>query len=179
VAEDLVGKKFGKLTVLARKPNVEHHTEWLCQCECGNQKVFNGGNLRAGQTTSCGCLRNKGSAAKRLYGWYTQNAKRRGISWDLTFEQFKEITSSKCHYTGRLPSNIIKRAGGDVYAYNGVDRIDNTKGYFLENCVPCCSEVNYAKRVMGYFDFIKLCEDITTCQRTNLLQSSKGTEVHV
>lgn len=52
------------------------------------------------------------------------------------------------------------------YWYNGVDRVDNTKGYTLENCVTCCAEANYAKRALSYADFIKLCEDITQCQKT-------------
>lgn len=55
---DLVGQKFGRLTVLERAENDRHHkTRWLCQCECGDQKVISGDLLRNGKTTSCGCFR--------------------------------------------------------------------------------------------------------------------------
>lgn len=60
---NLVGKKVGKLTVLApagqRGRNCDYF--WLCQCECGNTKVVRGAMLQRSQypIRSCGCLRNK------------------------------------------------------------------------------------------------------------------------
>jgi len=57
-AIDLTGQRFGKLTVLKR--DYEHQkgrtAYWLCQCDCGKQKVIDGANLRRGQTKSCGCI---------------------------------------------------------------------------------------------------------------------------
>ncbi len=29
--------------------------------------------------------------------------------------------------------------------YNGIDRVDNSKGYILSNCKPCCGHCNYIK----------------------------------
>lgn len=60
--ESLVGRKFGKLTVLERAEDYivpktkQHQFCWLCQCECGNQKVVRGSTLKNGKTTSCGCV---------------------------------------------------------------------------------------------------------------------------
>lgn len=31
---------------------------WLCQCECGNTTIVQGGNLRSGNTKSCGCIKS-------------------------------------------------------------------------------------------------------------------------
>ncbi len=42
---------------------------------------------------------------------------------------------------------------GDEYAHNGVDRLDNAKGYTLENSVPCCKHCNIAKRSMTVDEF--------------------------
>jgi hypothetical protein len=50
---EMVGKKFGKLTVIERVNG--HASKWLCRCDCGNNKVVFGGNLRRGHTQSCGC----------------------------------------------------------------------------------------------------------------------------
>lgn len=48
----LVGKKFGRLTVLRRWAGVH----WECRCECGLETTVLGGNLTRGNTRSCGCL---------------------------------------------------------------------------------------------------------------------------
>lgn len=36
---------------------------WVCLCECGNEKIISGKNLRNGHTQSCGCL-NKDNVSK-------------------------------------------------------------------------------------------------------------------
>ena len=50
----MVGKTFGKLTVLESAGSVKGHAKWLCRCSCGNETVVDGGNLRSGHTSSCG-----------------------------------------------------------------------------------------------------------------------------
>jgi hypothetical protein len=57
---DEIGNRYGKLGVIAdigrdRNGNVL----WLCKCDCGNETVVAGNNLRRGRTQSCGCLRKK------------------------------------------------------------------------------------------------------------------------
>lgn len=59
-----IGNKYGKLTVLEKASRPEGRPAgayWLCQCECGNQKVIRGADLRAGSVNSCGCLYGKHS----------------------------------------------------------------------------------------------------------------------
>ena len=58
---DLIGQKFGKLTVIA--DSGKRHNGgmiWTCQCECGNIKDVRADALKAGTIMSCGCLRSKG-----------------------------------------------------------------------------------------------------------------------
>ena len=53
---NLIGQRFGKLIVLERAENDKFgKTRWLCQCDCGNQKIINGSSLLRGLTVSCGC----------------------------------------------------------------------------------------------------------------------------
>lgn len=58
---DLTGKRYGRLVVLG--PVMEEDgislKGWKCQCDCGNICVCQKGNLRAGVTKSCGCLRKE------------------------------------------------------------------------------------------------------------------------
>lgn len=57
---DLTGIKFGRLTVLERSENDKHgNTQWLCACDCGNQKICLGRSLKRGATQSCGCLHSE------------------------------------------------------------------------------------------------------------------------
>ena len=58
--QDLVGQRFGKLTVIGREENSKHgNARWLCLCDCGNKKIIAAGNLRSGHTQSCGCYRKE------------------------------------------------------------------------------------------------------------------------
>ena len=130
---------------------------WLCKCECGTEKNYRGSHLRSGHTKSCGCL-NKypfGIAnMRRVMNRYEENAQIKGLEYNLTEKQFAEITQRNCHYCGARPNNITKSArlnGG--YKYNGIDRIDNDKGYTIDNVVPCCKTCNSAKGILTTQEF--------------------------
>ena len=46
---NLKGKRFGKLTAQYRvEDGVRGYAKWLCQCDCGNQKVCTAQQLKAG-----------------------------------------------------------------------------------------------------------------------------------
>lgn len=57
--KDLTGAKFGRLTVLGLDHVANRKSYWLCQCECGAQKVIRADNLHSNTgrpvTLSCGC----------------------------------------------------------------------------------------------------------------------------
>lgn len=59
---DMIGKTFGKLTVIERAEdevlsNGHKAVRYRCRCKCGNTTVVRGTALRSGKTTSCGCSR--------------------------------------------------------------------------------------------------------------------------
>lgn len=59
-AIDLIGHKFGRLTVIERSSNDKQgKPQWLCKCECGNEVIVRGYILKRGDTTSCGCLQKE------------------------------------------------------------------------------------------------------------------------
>ena len=156
---DLTGRKFGKLMVIKRNyPNRQNgHLMWLCKCECGKEKIVSGWYLKSGHIKSCGCLKRLilGLANMRLlFRAYKSSAKKRGYSFELTEKQFKELTQQDCFYCGAKPSNIYNFNGyfGE-YIYNGIDRIDNNKGYVIDNVVPCCKRCNHAKNNLTLREF--------------------------
>lgn len=54
---EMIGRTFGRLTVLAYVGSVQHKRKYQCHCACGSQAIANGWNLRNGHHTSCGCMR--------------------------------------------------------------------------------------------------------------------------
>lgn len=62
-------------------------------------------------------------------------AKRRGLSWNLSLEQYAQLVNQPCTYCNEKK---IERGVG-------LDRIDNSKGYEIENVLPCCSNCNYTR----------------------------------
>ncbi len=64
--KDLIGKKFGLLTVLQFVgKNRQGNATWLCKCECGAEIVAPGGGLQSGHTKSCGCFRREMTSKRR------------------------------------------------------------------------------------------------------------------
>jgi hypothetical protein len=51
----LVGQKFGKLTVLAEDGSLGKDLAVICECECGNTYRGRAYALKSGNTKSCGC----------------------------------------------------------------------------------------------------------------------------
>lgn len=85
---DLTGITFGRLTVIERDKN--NSKNWICGCSCSNPpiiKSFAGGNLKSGQTTSCGCFqRENASLMNKRYNKYDLSGEY-GIGFDRTDER--------------------------------------------------------------------------------------------
>ena len=57
--QNLVGKVFGHLTVIAKSDErgTQNEYKWLCRCDCGRLTTVSTGQLNSGQTTSCGHIK--------------------------------------------------------------------------------------------------------------------------
>lgn len=146
---DVTGKRFGKLLVLKRISNRGKKVRWLCRCDCGNKTELDSWGLRK-QTKSCGCLLRlpkEEASFNLLLSTYRQGAKKRGYIWDLSKEKFRGITKQNCFYCGVAPKKCYQTTRGlnGRGFFNGIDRIDNNKGYTEDNIVPCCGTCNKAK----------------------------------
>lgn len=92
------------------------------------------------------------SARRILLNRYRANARYRGYVWNLTEEEFFSAVSLPCSYCGIMPSAKVSYRDCDVF-YNGIDRIDNSKGYEPDNILPCCKICNQAKHTLPFSDF--------------------------
>lgn len=57
--KNIIGKKYGKLTVMSFVKVLNGDSRWLCKCDCGNMKELYGYNIKNGSTISCGCVSKK------------------------------------------------------------------------------------------------------------------------
>ncbi len=167
--------KFTRLTVIKRDysdPRNKKQPMWLCRCDCGIEKLVAGYKLRSGSTKSCNCYRNTLLAKERRFGsgyanmrelfrCYKKSAKKRNYKFELEESYFQKLTKENCFYCGKEPMQVKnnKECFGK-YIYNGIDRIDNAKGYTIDNVVACCKICNSAKNNMTMVKFKQWIKDI-------------------
>jgi hypothetical protein len=106
----------------------------------------------------------------KVLGSYKYAAKKRGLTFELTDEQVRNLTKSECFYCGVPPAstartNTHEKSSGyskanSSYTYNGIDRKDNTVGYVESNVVACCAQCNMAKGTYTIEEFIDLAKRI-------------------
>ena len=139
---DLIGKRFGRLTVLeiASKDKWGHY-KWLCKCDCGNSIIVRGDNLKSNITASCGCL-NKDLVKKRM----TIHGKVKSVEYKcwsgIKARCLNENYPKYKNYGGRgitvcerwLKFENFYKDMGERQERLSLDRIDNNKGYCKENC---------------------------------------------
>lgn len=172
---DLIGHRFHSLLVIDRVISKKNRSRWLCRCDCGKTTIATGTSLRNGHKKSCGCryqlsfTHKDGTLCRSLWGTYKSLAKKRGYDFSLDFETFQSLTKQNCFYCGKEPSQVLKpREYGtqEPYIYNGVDRVDNTKGYNVNNTVPCCGMCNSFKSNYSKEQFIEHCNNIYNFQNS-------------
>lgn len=90
---------------------------------------------------------------EKVFRQYEYKAKQRNLTFSLKPDEFESLVNSACFYCGEYPSM-------------GIDRKDNRCPYVTWNCVPCCVECNFMKRVMLPHRFIYRAERIAKHQES-------------
>jgi hypothetical protein len=166
---DLLGQRFGYLVVL--KSGGVGSNKWSCHCDCGNTIAVYTSNLTSGHTTSCGCkngLSPTAHAVRKLFEIYKLNAKTRSYAFDLTIEQFTSLIFLRCHYC-KIEPRTVMNTNRTTLLWNGVDRVDNSIGYTIDNCVTCCELCNHMKGTLNENEFLISVYKIFTTQYPDLL----------
>lgn len=164
-----IGSKVGRLTILKTFQKVfggRKYTQYECICDCG--KLVNTALIAV---KSCGCLQKEKlversrkqmgfASTTAVLSYYKRNAKNRNLEWNLSREEFSKIVQGSCYYCNSSPNNVFAMKSGDKLIRNGIDRLDNTKGYTLTNCVSCCKICNRAKGSLPLDEFLKWINNI-------------------
>jgi len=164
-----VGDKFGDLTVITVNDQKRNHNGkrfWVSkvQCICGE--------IEYSTSTKIATYKNKCGRKHTNYGIARYNiiitnirgnAIDRRIEWKLPLYIASLIIRSNCFYCNCEPSNIFRRYIGikpvETF-YNGIDRIDSSQGYTIENSVPCCKACNTAKFTSSMETFLNRVQRI-------------------
>jgi len=90
---------------------------------------------------------------------YLQTVQRHNKRWEgespLSFEDFRALVVLECTWCGHLGSNKWHDThkgvtySDTILRINGLDRIDCTKGYVLDNCRVACKFCNCARNTMS------------------------------
>lgn len=156
---DMTGRVIGRLSVIEECGRDKHgKVLWRCRCECGNEVIVLGYNLRNEHTTSCGCYNRErtveahtthGMHKTRLYYVWTAMLQRAGV--------YKGASEKvKCNYQDRgidvCDEWLVFENFRDWALTHGykeglqIDRRDNDKGYCPENCRWVSSRENTNNR---------------------------------
>jgi hypothetical protein len=186
---DLEGRVFSRLTAirLHHVEKREHYmrTFWECRCECGKIVVVRRDGLLRGNNRSCGCINEVVIRKKpgnldhvmstKIYNNYKSRAKKMGVSFTLSKDEFFELLLKNCYYCGAVPNNIATRKClNDKFKYGGVDRIDSSRGYDKDNVVPCCKYCNVAKMDFPVNEFFSMIKRV---YEKNHLENYKSTMI--
>lgn len=138
---DLIGKKFGRLTVTRRAPSVGDKSRWFCVCSCGTERNVSQSNLITGKAKSCGCLRAEiHSARSKTHG--RSRTSLHNIWWGMIQRCANENNPNYKNYGGRGISvcerwmnfeNFLQDMG-ERPGHLSIDRIDNNGNYEPGNC---------------------------------------------
>lgn len=137
-----IGKRFGRFIVLDLGDRIPSgRIRLVCKCDCGSIKQVSAGNLNNGRSQSCGCLMREMASERATH---RKSYSPEWSAWrNMVQRCTKPTNKSYAYYGGRgitvcddwLKFDNFWRDMGDKPSTDyQIDRIDNNKGYFKENC---------------------------------------------
>lgn len=180
--EDLVGSQVGWLRVVAftrKVPKGSRNTYYYkCLCACGQEVELTRWKLITKHTGSCGCRKNRKGANAPSWRGYEEigskfwsdiatRARKKELEFTLSIEEAWQLfqgQGARCALSG-LPLTMTDQWDNKARKYVGtrtasLDRIDNTKGYTLENVHWVHKDINQMKSDLTVGDFIRYCRHV-------------------
>lgn len=143
--KNMIGKRFGRRIVtkfLGRINPKNRYYYWECMCDCGKISIRPGSALRSGNANSCGCAK-----IEHLKSLAKHNMAKTRIyrSWSAMIQRCTNPNTPGWERYGGRGIRVCKKwkdsfccfykEMGDTYRDDlFLERIDNNKGYFKNNC---------------------------------------------
>lgn len=140
--DDLVGKRFGKLTVIKKEQeSIGKPIKWVCKCDCDNIHKVSGSHLINEKIKSCGCIRYESKVDYEIFDSYVIGKTLNGNTFQVDVEDYQLIKEfnwlvDKEGYIVATRNNkrvimshlIMKPNSGQVVDHIDHDTSNNKKG---------------------------------------------------
>lgn len=172
---ELLGYEQGYLTVLGMPEPTGHAISWVVYCsKCDNTKRMLSHVITNKDTRSCGCLaksygkdnpnwKGVGDFPRSFLGYLRQNAKSRGLKFDLTLEYLWDLylqQDRRCPITSEVLTIEFRKGNRIKGSTLSLDRIDPAVGYVSGNVWWVHSDVNFMKYTLTEDRFRELCRKV-------------------
>jgi len=132
--------------------------QWRCDvCGALGQCKYSS-LIKAARCPSCPRPHLRKRPFETLYHRVVHASNKRGISLEITYEEFLQFTTvANCHYCGARVKWVPHwTQDSQARAYN-LDRIDNDKGYSVDNCVVACTRCNLGRnKHFSYHEWVMM-----------------------
>jgi hypothetical protein len=130
-----------------------------CLCDCGKTHTASRFAVTSGNTKSCGCLKLKscsinglsnkthGMSYRDFYGSYSKMLYRCNNKDSERYRDYGGRGIKVCKEWQDSPTNFLRDMGERPSKKHSIERVDNERGYFKENCIwATSSQQNSNKR---------------------------------
>ena len=160
--EDLTGQRFGRWTVVEEAFSKYNKAHWKVICDCGNEGFVATSTLRSGQSKSCGCIREE---YYKNCGKHHMSKTKPYNAWAHMIERCRNQNARDYKYYGGRGITVCEKWNDFIGFWEDmkdgyqdglrIERVDNEKGYCLENCIWADRIVqNNNTRQNRYVDFM-------------------------
>jgi hypothetical protein len=150
-----LGNRYGRLLVIDSHTNDKFgNKQWLVKCDCGNEKVVVGMNLRKGLTKSCGCIQ-KAWASNALTKMNTTH----GQSYTRAYKTNNAI-AYRLRKTRQMPKWANKEKIKEFY-------LNRPEGYEVDHIIPLNGELVSGLHIETNLQYLTPSENKTKTNKFN------------
>lgn len=168
--DDLVGRRFGMLTVTAL--HVDHgrrsrNRHWWCVCDCGERASISAATLKAGRARSCGCRspfrsthhQSRTRGYKRAHAALRRARRRCAKSGYVNIDAILERDGWRCYICGtHTPVSLRGHKDRNSPEVDHIQPLSRGGAHSSENLACICLYCNHQKQARTLMEFLAVLQ---------------------